>query len=373
MKARLCLALMFLLAFVGPARACTIPVFRYALERWPASRYEVVVFQRGKFTPEAEAALRELNRPAAPANFTVKVIDLNGKVEADLRKVWERESTRATVPWMVSLYPDEEEVPTIAWAGPLTAKNVRLLLDSPARRQIVRHLAQGTSVVWVLLESGDARADKLAADLLARELARLEKSVKVPEQPPDGVKLLTELPLRVSFSVVSVSRGDRGEEGLVQALLNLGPKIAAAPGPVVFPVIGRGRAMIGLHGDKLTALRLEDWATFLCGACSCEVSEENPGTDLLLAANWETLLGLAGTERPRPDEPAKGRKTTPKSVAIPPGLKERSSGTPAASPPVAASSEGRWFWAGAGVVGVVALLAGSRLLRPRRGRGRDGS
>ena len=29
---------------------------------------------------------------------------------------------------------------------------------------------------------------------------------------------------------------------------------------------------------------------YLCGECSCEVKDENPGADILLAANWEGIL-----------------------------------------------------------------------------------
>ena len=33
------------------AHACQIPVFRYALERWQATPYEVVIFHRGPLSP----------------------------------------------------------------------------------------------------------------------------------------------------------------------------------------------------------------------------------------------------------------------------------------------------------------------------------
>src|SRR5512136_1886912 len=41
------LVLAFLLSSIPSALACSVPVFRYALERWPASPYEAVVFHRG--------------------------------------------------------------------------------------------------------------------------------------------------------------------------------------------------------------------------------------------------------------------------------------------------------------------------------------
>jgi hypothetical protein len=40
----------------GGVRACNVPVFRFALERWAASEYEVFVFLRGPLGPEAMEA-----------------------------------------------------------------------------------------------------------------------------------------------------------------------------------------------------------------------------------------------------------------------------------------------------------------------------
>ena len=39
-------AVIFLL-LTGASRACNVPVFRYALERWAADHFEVVIFHRG--------------------------------------------------------------------------------------------------------------------------------------------------------------------------------------------------------------------------------------------------------------------------------------------------------------------------------------
>ena len=52
------LALLLLISSLTlpPARACSVPVFRYALERWPAAPYELIVFHRGAL-PAAEQGL----------------------------------------------------------------------------------------------------------------------------------------------------------------------------------------------------------------------------------------------------------------------------------------------------------------------------
>ena len=52
---------------MSPARlaACDIPVFRYALERWPADAYRVVVFHRGKLHSAEDKIVSTLRQAAA--------------------------------------------------------------------------------------------------------------------------------------------------------------------------------------------------------------------------------------------------------------------------------------------------------------------
>src|SRR5205814_1402276 len=43
-------------------------------------------------------------------------------------------------------------------------------------------------------------------------------------------------------------------------------------------------------GREITAGNLEDAAKFLAGPCSCQVKELNPGVDLLMGADWESVV-----------------------------------------------------------------------------------
>ena len=45
---------------VRPAAACSVPVFRYALERWPADMYRLVVFHRGALSEGQQAEIAKL-------------------------------------------------------------------------------------------------------------------------------------------------------------------------------------------------------------------------------------------------------------------------------------------------------------------------
>ena len=47
-----------------PSWACSVPVYRYALERWWPDPYEVIVFHRGELTEQQQAILKDLTPEA---------------------------------------------------------------------------------------------------------------------------------------------------------------------------------------------------------------------------------------------------------------------------------------------------------------------
>ena len=64
-------------ALAGHARACSVPVFRYALERWENAPYQAIVFHRGPLSDIDKQVINVLKAagegPAATANIpTVK-------------------------------------------------------------------------------------------------------------------------------------------------------------------------------------------------------------------------------------------------------------------------------------------------------------
>jgi hypothetical protein len=59
---------------------------------------------------------------------------------------------------------------------------------------------------------------------------------------------------------------------------------------MAFAVFGRGRALFAQVGKGITEQNIEEDCTFLIGPCGCEVKRANPGTDLLIAADWSTWL-----------------------------------------------------------------------------------
>ena len=283
------------------AVACNVPVFRYALERWEADAYEIVVFQRGPLTAEQQAALEKLEQAGRDgvANLVVSRVDLASEVPPPLRAVWEAQEKPA-LPWLVARYPRHARDDAAAWAGPLNADAVAAVLDSPARRSLTQKLSSGDAVVWLLLESGAAKADAEAAELIETETQKLQQSLKLPEPAPDDPPIAAELPLKIAFSTLRVARSDPAERALVSLLLSRDAKVPGTKEPMLFPVFGRGRVIPPAIGAEIRPEALREMAEFLIGPCSCQVKEMNPGYDLLLSANWNALIGYQEVRLPEP-------------------------------------------------------------------------
>jgi len=144
-------------------------------------------------------------------------------------------------------------------------------------------------VVWLLLESGKRMSDDQAAELLEAELRKLEQSLVLPEPSPLDPPTNTNLPLKIAFSTVRVARSNPAERMLINLLLNWNTNLVAEKEVMLFPIFGRGRVVPPATGEEIQPEAIREMAEFLTGPCSCEVKEMNPGYDLLLSANWNSL------------------------------------------------------------------------------------
>lgn len=285
---RLSLCLLF---FAASALACSVPVFRYALEHWPADPFQVLVFHRGALPAELEQALEgaEATEGARP-NVRVRRVDLEANPSADLVR-WFEQQPEASAPWLVVRFPSTSGIHEPVLSAPLTADTFAQALDSPARREVARRLGEGQSAVWLLLESGDKAADDAAEQRLQERLDYLAGVMSLPKLDEsdiaNGLVSVPEEDLRLEFSLLRVARTDAAEAILVrQLLLSEDGLEEVEDEPMVFPVFGQGRALYALVGEGIRNETIEAAAAFLIGKCSCQVKEQNPGVDLLVKADW---------------------------------------------------------------------------------------
>lgn len=289
-------ALLCVVLFSGAAPACSVPVFRYALERWPADPYEVIVFHRGPLHGADKAALAKLEDAVdgkpTPANLTVTAVDLDGTPAPELAKLWEAQG-EVELPWMVVRYPRTLRRDDTVWATKLTAASAGTLLDSPFRTKLVKQLLKGETAVWVLLESGAKEKDDAAAELLEKQLKRMPEVLQLPElskdDPADRIATGPGAPeLKISFVLLRLSRRDPAEQALISMLLHSEEDLLKFDGePIAMPVFGRGRADFALVGKGIEAQNIQDGCARLVGPCTCTVKRLYPGTDLLIAADWD--------------------------------------------------------------------------------------
>jgi molybdenum ABC transporter molybdate-binding protein len=330
------LVLWFLPGSVG--RACQVPVFRYALERWRAAPYEVVIFHRGDLAGADRKAVELLAEgEQSLVNIAVKRVDVGGKMSEAHQKLWEGQKN-AALPWMVVQFPFADENIPPAWAGSLSEGAARMVMDSPARRELARRILSGESAVWVVLKSGDKAKDDAAVKAVDEKIKEFEKTMKLPDLGagnPDDAKVLSELPLKLAFSWIGVSRNDPAERMLVNMLLDSSPDLRKENEAMAFPIFGRGRVLGALVGEEMMGRRMREAAEFICGPCSCQVKDLNPGFDLLLAGDWEAVL--------------EGRKAEEAAFALPAGAGAAQAGAGAPS-----KGEGKWTWAA--VVGALVVV-----------------
>jgi hypothetical protein len=314
---------------VIPARACDTPVYRFALENWPADSYRATVVHRGALPSAAQPLIESLQERAGSANLDVQVIDLDHAGTADVPERLRR-SDVSKGPLLVVNYPAATKIETDAWSGPLNSETVGALCDSPVRRQIADRLHAGETV-WLLLESGTRDADAAAAKAIEENR---------PAAPPS--------------TLLRLRRDDPAEGVLVRLLLGSEPDLAERREPMAFPIFGRGRLLYALVGAGITSDNVRQAGSFLGGDCSCTIKRDNPGTDLLLTADWSDVRpGNEAADATAPVSRA-AAADTPVETAAPTG-----SGT----------SRGA-LWVAVIFAGGLVLLTGTLALRSLKSRSR---
>ncbi len=283
--------------------ACSIPVFRYAVEHWNPDLFTLTVYHNGELT-EAQQALLQCLQPddldgKFVGNLQVGTVDVTTAQVEIPEGAW-RSEVKPGVAWLVAHTPAKKGPPRQVFSGEFTAGNVDLLLESPQRKVLTERLLRGESAVWVLLECGDKAKDDAAAATLTAELTRLQETLKLPEidakDVEDGLLTLDPAELRIAFSLVRIPKDDPAEQAFVAMLRTTEPDLNEADivaQPTALPVFGRGRSLWALVGDGIAADTIEDTCRFLTGGCQCTVKVQNPGVDILTTVDWNLLVGSA--------------------------------------------------------------------------------
>jgi hypothetical protein len=297
-------ALLMLLMTAPWSMACSVPVFRYALERWPPSDYELWLFHQGPLSEAQRRLADELDREVllggAQTNIHIQWADVSGALSPEAAKAWAGQQASG-FPHATLLFPPHGSASGIAHAGPADAGVLRALLHSPRRQEVVERLLGGDSAVWLFIESGDPAIDRPAFERLSATLEQMAQELEPPEPDPtdDDVRLADGgTPLKISFPVLRISRSDAAEQGLVALLTAAFTPTPPAARPFTVAISGQGRAIAMLSGDEIDSGGIIAWCEFIAGPCSCQVKAELPGSDLLMRADWSQLKDGRWVEGP---------------------------------------------------------------------------
>lgn len=283
---------------MAPAIACSIPVFRYALENWRPDPYTAYILHRGELTEDQQSHVDTLQAKAfagtTSVNLVVKTLDLDVEPPEQLRG-FDEELSDDMLPRLVVRSPGRGRLAETVLTGELNSQNVSQLLASPLRKDVSDRLLKGHSVVWVYLECGRAEEDDKAFEMLQEQLVRLQDEIDLPEIEEEDLKDLSADPdaLKIEFSAVRLPRDNTEESAFRDMLLHVESDLRDEPyadQPMAFPIFGRGRALYALVGDGLAPDLIEEACRFLTGACQCTVKAENPGVDILMQVEWDRFI-----------------------------------------------------------------------------------
>jgi hypothetical protein len=285
----------YLFFFLTPVFPCNVPVFRYALERWTADPYRLMVFHRGQINTEQNKFLKDLEQISFQGDSTLNLIiqftDLNTTNQNPLKGL----DDKLIYPVMMLFYPEQTGLPYPLWLGNLSKSNIDLLKESPTRREITDQLLAGKTAVFLFLESGKPELDQKYYQILIQELTTLSTHIRVPTSALD----IDGNPLEIddfqnvdlSFTVKKLSRKNPSEKIFADMLLGTESDLSEYHVPMVFPVFGQGRSLYALVGSGINKKTIEKACRSLVGWCSCEIKAMHQGVDLLFSANWSKRAG----------------------------------------------------------------------------------
>jgi hypothetical protein len=316
-----------LMCIAAPTRACSVPTFRYWLERLDADLYTVLLLHRGEPTDELTRVARRIRQAATAepnyANVDVLMVDLDAEGNEAVKK-WYAEQGEPELPHMAVIYPPVRvgwggrpaleallQMPTV-WSGSPDLLTVDRLLDSPLRRRIVRSILSGDTAVYLLIPGSDAERNEEIRELMAEQLPLLAKRLVLPEIMPQDMQYLSSTgpELRIAFLKLEVRRDDTDEAMFLRMIRGMDAEAFDGDKPMLVPIFARGRMIPPIVGDEITKGLIEDLSFFLTGECSCEVKGQLPGVDALMTAGWAHYMASGETTRmldehlPAPAAPA---------------------------------------------------------------------
>ena len=267
-----------LMALLQGMDACTVPVFRYALDHWVPDSFTL---ELSPASANAEHVAHFARNLGSASGLNVEVSRLPDDTLG---------AARLLRP------PMGGNPPTVIWSGVPDAQTLGTLMDSPVRQELVKRLLAGDSTVFVVVESADKRANEATLAVLEKRIRYLEQVIRLPLIDPNdpSSKLGPGPALALKYSVLRINASLASEAPLLAMLAGPRSELEKSTEPWIAVVFGRGRVLGAWRAADFQDDEIEEVCLFLAGACSCQVKRQNPGWDLLLRCDWEEKLQAMG-------------------------------------------------------------------------------
>ena len=253
--------------------ACSVPVFRYALEYWQPDPYQLILTYNPDETNNNQKVFSELNKYEANRSFI-------------LRKIKSSQSSGK----FILKYPANKRIKNIVWEAPLSKQNLNNILQSPIRQKLIDKITGGDSLVFLLLEGSNPKQNNRIANIILTNIPILEKEIKLPHEYADIPKedlQIYDTNIVFKLSMMRLSRTNSEENVFINVLTKSLPvSIYKKSQPIVFPVFGRGRMLAAIREKNLNTETLRRWCEYIAGECSCEIKSRNPGFDTFIPIGW---------------------------------------------------------------------------------------
>jgi len=172
--------------------ACSTPVFRYAIERWEADPYRLLIFADGELTDAQKQVVEDFKQyerygfrqpPLIVDQFdTSSVTNLSATV-------WSILSTNHVAPAVALVYPSIMRDNSVVWADELSSNALNRIVMSPARLETATRLLGGDAAVWLLIGGNDLEENNAAREVLEFAHRKIETGTIYNE---DFLKLVEE-------------------------------------------------------------------------------------------------------------------------------------------------------------------------------------
>lgn len=276
--------IVFLAGFYTSAAACTVPVFRYALERWEPDVYPVIIYTKG--VPQSkDSAIVQVIVKKYKANAVIVYADVTTRLAPELKRALQKNKP-SSYPWVVVHGPAAVEN-RVVYSGAFDSAAIVQIFHSPARQEYVKRTIRGESAVLVCILSGDIAKDKKVNECILAALDEANRSIKLPLPQNGPVRHTNTIPFAINFSTMFIRRHEPSEQAFIQMVTSLKVVDLSDKGPIVSLMFGRGRNLDVLQGERITKDQIVSLCRFMAGSCSCTIKAQNPGVDILIDADWD--------------------------------------------------------------------------------------